>query len=128
MNNLIVNAIKFSPEGSTIKIECRKSANKVLVTISDAGMGIPEEIQNKIFDPFTSARRTGTQGEKPFGLGLYISKQIIEAHEGKIWLESEVGKGTTFFVELPVEEDELKKSPESNPDSYRDLSLEAEKA
>ena len=122
MNNLIVNAIKFSPEGSPIKIECRKWENKVLVTISDAGLGIPDEIQNKIFDPFTSARRTGTQGEKPFGLGLYICKQIIEAHEGKIWLDSEAGKGTTFFVELPVKEGEVKKGPESKV-----LSLETEK-
>jgi signal transduction histidine kinase len=114
VNNLIINAIKFSPEASSIKIECRKSENIALIMISDSGMGIPHEIQSKIFDPFTSARRTGTQGEKPFGLGLYISKQIVEAHQGKIWLESEAGKGTTFFVELPVEEGESEKSAASD--------------
>ncbi|WP_295667117.1 ATP-binding protein [uncultured Mucilaginibacter sp.] len=102
MNNLVVNAIKFSPEGSTIHIESKQIEDKLLISVNDAGLGIPEDIRNKIFDPFTSARRTGTQGEQPFGLGLYISKQIIEAHNGRIWFESEPGKGTTFYVELPV--------------------------
>jgi len=102
INNLVVNAIKFSPEGSPIRIESRKQADKVLITVTDTGLGIAAELQSKIFDPFTSAMRHGTQGEQPFGLGLYISKQIIESHGGKIWLESEPGKGTTFFVELPV--------------------------
>jgi len=102
MNNLIVNAIKFSPEGATIHMESRRLDDKLLISVNDAGLGIPEDIRNKIFDPFTSARRVGTQGEQPFGLGLYISKQIIEAHDGQIWFESEPGNGTTFYVELPV--------------------------
>jgi len=102
MNNLIVNAIKFSPEGAQIHVESRIADNKLLITVNDAGFGIPDDIKNKIFDPFTSARRAGTQGEQPFGLGLYISRQIIEAHNGKIWFESEPGKGTTFYVELPL--------------------------
>jgi signal transduction histidine kinase len=102
MNNLVVNAIKFSPEGSTIHIESKQIEDKLLISVNDAGLGIPDDIRNKIFDPFTSARRTGTQGEQPFGLGLYISKQIIEAHNGRIWFESTPGNGTTFYVELPV--------------------------
>lgn len=102
MNNLIVNAIKFSPEGTTIHMESRKLDDKLLISVNDSGLGIPENIRNQIFDPFTSARRVGTQGEQPFGLGLYISKQIIEAHNGRIWFESEPGNGTTFYVELPV--------------------------
>ncbi|BAU52737.1 tetratricopeptide repeat-containing sensor histidine kinase [Mucilaginibacter gotjawali] len=102
MNNLVVNAIKFSPEGSAIHIESKQIEDKLLISVNDAGLGIPEDIRNKIFDPFTSARRTGTQGEQPFGLGLYISKQIIEDHNGRIWFESVPGKGTTFYVELPV--------------------------
>jgi signal transduction histidine kinase len=104
INNLVVNAIKFSPDGTLIRIESRKQADKVLITVTDTGLGIAADLQSKIFDPFTSAMRPGTQGEQPFGLGLYISKQIIESHGGKIWLESEPGKGTTFFVELPVAE------------------------
>ncbi|MDR3695286.1 ATP-binding protein [Mucilaginibacter sp.] len=102
INNLVINAIKFSPEGSTIHIESKRVDDKLLISVNDAGLGIPEDIRNKIFDPFTSARRMGTQGEQPFGLGLYISKQIIEAHNGRIWFESAPGKGTTFYVELPV--------------------------
>ncbi|MDB5007957.1 MAG: sasA 1 [Mucilaginibacter sp.] len=102
MNNLIVNAIKFSPEDSEIYIESRVLENNVEITVRDNGMGIPTDIQSKIFDPFTTAKRSGTQGEQPFGLGLYISKQIIEAHKGKIWLHSESGKGATFYVELPI--------------------------
>ncbi|HAL83009.1 MAG TPA: hypothetical protein DCO83_12885 [Mucilaginibacter sp.] len=110
INNLVVNAIKFSPEGTPIRIESRKLADKVLITVIDTGLGIAADLQSKIFDPFTSAMRPGTQGEQPFGLGLYISKQIIESHGGKIWLESEPGDGTTFFVELPVAESEKPKA------------------
>lgn len=102
MNNLIVNAIKFSPEGTEIHVDAELLDNKVLITVKDTGLGIPADIQNKIFDPFTIAKRQGTQGEQPFGLGLYISRQIIESHKGSIWLESEPGKGTTFYVELPL--------------------------
>jgi signal transduction histidine kinase len=103
MNNLIVNAIKFSPEGSEININTSLVNNNILIEVKDMGVGIPGDIQNKVFDPFTTAKRAGTQGEQPFGLGLYISKQIIEAHQGKIWFDSENGNGTTFYVELPVE-------------------------
>ncbi len=102
MNNLIVNAIKFSPDGSTIIVESREVEHNILISVKDTGLGIPAEIQDKIFDPFTTARRTGTNGEQPFGLGLYISKQIVDAHKGKIWAESTLGEGTTFYVELPV--------------------------
>ncbi|GAA4321956.1 hypothetical protein GCM10023149_21990 [Mucilaginibacter gynuensis] len=102
INNLVVNAIKFSPEGSEILIDTRLLQKDILIVIKDKGIGIPIAMQSKIFDPFTTARRSGTQGEQPFGLGLYISKQIIEAHHGKIWVESEPGKGTSFYIELPV--------------------------
>ena len=101
INNLIVNAIKFSPEESDILVTARQRQNDVLICIKDAGIGIPIAMQDKVFDPFTPAKRRGTGGEQPFGLGLYISKQIIEAHHGKIGFKSEPGKGTEFFVELP---------------------------
>jgi len=102
MNNLIVNAIKFSPDGSEIAIDTLQLQNGIMITVKDNGVGIPVVMQHKIFDPFTSAKRKGTQGEQPFGLGLYISKQIVEAHNGKIWFESEDGKGTVFYVVLPI--------------------------
>ena len=73
----------------------------MIISIEDHGMGIPKAAAAKLFDPFTPFKRDGTAGERPFGLGLYISKQIVEAHRGKIWYESEEGKGATFFVFLP---------------------------
>lgn len=101
LNNLIVNAIKFSPEGETIIVQTHRKKNDIIISIKDSGLGIPPDVAGRLFDPFTSAKRQGTSGEQPFGLGLYITKQIIEAHEGRIWFESEPGKGTIFFISLP---------------------------
>jgi len=103
LNNLIVNAIKFSPEGAYIYIDAALYGNKLVISVKDNGIGIPPGMHSQLFDPFTSARRKGTGGEQPFGLGLYISKQIIEAHSGKIGFTSEAGAGTIFFIELPAE-------------------------
>jgi signal transduction histidine kinase len=100
LNNLIVNAIKFSSDGADIFVESNRTAEGILISVKDTGIGIPTAIADKLFDPFTNAKRTGTAGEQSFGLGLYISKQIIEAHHGRIWFESEAGKGTTFYVLL----------------------------
>lgn len=102
MNNLITNAIKFSPEGSEINVDARQADKEIIIAVKDTGVGIPANLKSRLFDPFTSARRQGTQGEQPFGLGLYISKQIVEAHHGKIWFESTDGKGAVFYVSLPV--------------------------
>lgn len=102
LSNLIVNAIKFSKLKATVKIKMTIREDKMELSVSDQGIGIPDELKSKIFDPFTKAKRWGTSGEQPFGLGLSISKQIVEAHEGKIWFESEENKGTVFYVELPV--------------------------
>jgi signal transduction histidine kinase len=101
VSNLIANAIKFSPTGGLIRVALQESASRVCITVEDHGIGIPQEIAPKIFDMFTDAKRAGTAGEQPFGLGLAISKQIIEAHGGDIWFESKPGNGTTFYVELP---------------------------
>ena len=101
INNLITNAIKFSPKGEEIRIRYTNDGNKNIIAVKDKGIGIPEDIQSKVFDMFTEAKRKGTAGELPYGLGLSISKQIIDAHNGSIWFESKQGKGTTFFVQLP---------------------------
>ncbi len=102
ISNLIVNAIKFSPTGAVIHVAGIRETDKYIIEVQDNGIGIPENLQGKIFDMFTDAKRPGTSGEKPFGLGLAISRQIVEAHGGKIWLKSEVGAGTTFYVSLPI--------------------------
>lgn len=101
INNLIGNAIKFSPEGSNIHIMTQREISGIVISILDQGIGIPATLQSEIFQPFSPAKRSGTKGEKPFGLGLYISKQIMEAHQGRIWFRSERDLGTEFFIELP---------------------------
>ena len=102
LNNILGNAIKFSPAGSTIFVRMTEEKNFYRIAIRDHGIGIPATSQGQVFEVFTLSRRPGTQGEKSFGLGLSISKQIIEAHGGKIWFESQEGKGTEFVIELPV--------------------------
>ncbi len=102
ISNLIVNAIKFSPTGAAINVVGKKEAENYIIEVQDNGIGIPQDLQGKIFDMFTEAKRPGTSGEKPFGLGLAISRQIVEAHNGKIWVSSEQGVGTTFFVSIPI--------------------------
>lgn len=104
VSNLIVNAIKFSPIGSDIEIMMTKSDHAVLVKISDHGIGIPTDHREKIFDMFTDTKRKGTSGEHSFGIGLAISKQIVEAHHGNIWFESKVDEGSIFYVSLPLAE------------------------
>ncbi len=104
MSNLISNAIKFSPHGTTINIVMEEKPLSILIAVKDNGIGIPPEIAEKLFAMNADVQRQGTDGEKSFGLGLAISKQIIEAHNGSIWFESIPGFGTTFFVELPITE------------------------
>jgi two-component system sensor histidine kinase VicK len=101
ISNLITNAIKFSPVGGTIYVKVAESQNNLEISVKDAGIGIPEKMKDKVFNTFTEAKRPGTLGEKSFGLGLSISKQIIETHNGKIWFESDGKTGTTFFIHLP---------------------------
>ncbi|GGE69869.1 signal transduction histidine kinase [Pedobacter psychrotolerans] len=104
VSNLIVNAIKFSPIGADIEILMIKSDHAVLIKISDKGIGIPIDHREKIFDMFTDTKREGTSGEHSFGIGLAISKQIVEAHHGDIWFESKVDEGSIFYVSLPLDD------------------------
>ncbi len=101
-SNLISNAIKFSPENAVISVSLQTLNHSVCVSVQDNGIGIPEKLQGEIFSLSQKAKRKGTAGEQSFGLGLVISRQIIERHSGKIWFESVVGMGTTFYVELPL--------------------------
>lgn len=102
INNLVNNAVKFSAPGSSIYIETIREEKDALILIRDEGIGIPAENQSTIFS--AGAGRKGTAGETSYGLGLAICKQIIEEHKGSITLESQVGKGTIFFVRLPFQQ------------------------
>ena len=100
LENLLSNAVKFTNLGGQVNISLTKEGPKVLLRISDTGIGIPANMLPSIFNMFTKAGREGTQGETTTGLGLYIVKQIVDMHRGKIWLESQENVGTSFFVEL----------------------------
>ena len=108
IENLFTNAIKYAP-GSPIVVILEQVGENVLITFKDQGPGIDRESLPFIFDRFYRARNektiTGT------GLGLYICKQIIEAHRGKIWAESNSGQGTTFFIELPINSANIPQHP-----------------
>ncbi|EPG72735.1 GHKL domain protein [Leptospira fainei serovar Hurstbridge str. BUT 6] len=101
LENLITNSLKFTDESGKIEINSFEENEKVRLEIKDTGIGIPEKLKQHIFDKYSKARRDGMQGEKPVGLGMSIVKAIVEKHQGKIWLESHEGLGTTFHVCLP---------------------------
>jgi signal transduction histidine kinase len=98
-SNLIGNALKFTPDGGTITLRAEASGNEVHFTVADTGPGIKKEDIGRIFDRFWQARRRDRQGA---GLGLTIVKGIVAAHGGRIWAESDVGKGAVFHFTLPI--------------------------
>ena len=101
-NNLLGNAIKYSPRGGEIRLGGWADAQTATIYVADQGIGIPLDEQNNLFQRFyrvDSSLRRSTQGA---GLGLYLCKSIVEAHGGRIWLRSEPGKGTTVFFTLPL--------------------------
>ena len=102
LNNLISNAIKYSHPNTTIRIEVLKQQDYVVTKVIDQGQGIPENELTHVFKPFQKASTKPTAGEKSTGLGLAIVKKIVEGHRGFIGVESEVGKGSTFFFRLPL--------------------------
>lgn len=106
IDNIISNALKYSPDGGNIRFGFTVQENMLKVMVSDDGMGIPKENVNKIFDRFYRVDRARSRAMGGTGLGLAIAKEMIEAHGGKIWAESEEGVGTTIFFTLPFELDE----------------------
>lgn len=101
MRNLVTNAIKFSNPNSKIDIDIRSSDSSTLFSVSDEGIGIPKFIKEKLFKIDEKVNRNGTNNEPSTGLGLLLCKDMVEKHGGKIWVESEEHKGTTFFFTIP---------------------------
>lgn len=101
IDNLIGNGLKFSNPESPINIAVSKSGNTCIIQITDFGIGIPHHLQQMLFDQFSKAGRPGLRGEKSIGLGLHISKQIIEQHGGSLTVNSKENEGTTFQITLP---------------------------
>ncbi|MCC8423490.1 ATP-binding protein [Mucilaginibacter sp. UR6-11] len=100
VSNLVSNAIKFTEPNGKITVHLEKRSFDFLITVKDSGIGIPVDLQPYIFTKFTHAKRQGTNGERSTGLGMYITRQIIELHGGTISLESTPGLGTTFYIKL----------------------------
>ena len=101
--NLLNNAIKFSPDNSSINVKARRETDDILFEVQDFGRGIPEDKQIKIFETFYQVDSKGDIKFGGVGLGLSISKGIIQAHSGDIWVESTLGKGSIFWFTLPLE-------------------------
>lgn len=101
IQNLITNAIKFTPNNGSIRLNLHTEDDHVVIEVQDTGVGISKENLNEIFTKFSPVRKDGVRGEKSFGLGLSISKKIVELHGGKIDVHSEPGKGATFTIRLP---------------------------
>ncbi|WP_088104584.1 cell wall metabolism sensor histidine kinase WalK [Halalkalibacter urbisdiaboli] len=101
LDNIISNAMKYSPEGGNITVTLLHQGHNVRVSISDEGMGIPRESQSKIFDRFYRVDKARARSVGGTGLGLAIAKEMVHAHGGEIWVESEDGQGTTIYFTLP---------------------------
>jgi signal transduction histidine kinase len=99
--NLLSNAVKFTPEGGRIGIKARQADGSVEISVSDTGIGISSEDQAKIFEEFRQVGSDYSHKIEGTGLGLTLAKKFVELHGGKIWVESEVGKGSTFSFTLP---------------------------
>ncbi len=98
--NLLLNGIKFTENGGTVEVAAREEGNELVISIRDTGIGISPEIQKILFDKTAGYTTRGTANEKGTGLGLILCKEFVEKNGGRIWLESQVGKGSTFFFTI----------------------------
>ncbi|WP_158826880.1 PAS domain-containing protein [Mucilaginibacter lacusdianchii] len=102
ISNLISNAIKYSPKGKQVVVQCQVIENSVQVSVQDDGIGIKEEDKQKLFERYYRVETSNTRHISGFGIGLYLCAEIIERHGGKIWVNSDEGKGSTFTFSLPI--------------------------
>jgi signal transduction histidine kinase len=100
--NLIKNAIEAMPDGGELRLKTRREGDCVQIVVSDTGVGIPEEIQGKIFEPYYTTRNTGS------GLGLTVVYKVVREHGGDLHMDSKPGRGTTFTISIPLPQGERK--------------------
>ncbi|MFN8448341.1 MAG: GAF domain-containing sensor histidine kinase [Anaerolineae bacterium] len=100
--NLVENAIKFTASGGNVTVRARQNNEALMFEVQDTGVGIEKDLQSRVFDRFYRANQKGTEHVSGSGLGLSLVKAVVENHRGKVWLESEPGVGTTFFVSIPI--------------------------
>ena len=102
--NLLGNAVKFTPEGGLIEVLIQDLKDKVKISVKDSGIGIPEEKQSMIFDKFNQVIDDSSKQKNGSGLGLTITKHLIDLHGGEIYVESKVGEGSEFIIILPCKQ------------------------
>ena len=102
ITNLISNAVKYSPKGKVIEVKCELVGKTAQISVKDEGMGVKPQDKEKVFDRYYRVEDTGTKHISGFGIGLYLSAEIIKRHDGEIWLESELDKGSIFYFNLPL--------------------------
>jgi signal transduction histidine kinase len=100
--NLLSNAVKFTPDGGRIEVSARGEKDNVAVAVHDTGIGIAPEDQEVVFEAFRQAGHNYTNKQEGTGLGLALTRKFVELHGGRIWLESEPGKGSTFTFTIPT--------------------------
>jgi len=100
--NLLTNAVKFTPDGGRVEVRARRDEENVIVAVHDTGIGIATEDQGAVFEEFRQVGRHYTNKQEGTGLGLALTRKFVELHGGRIWLESEPGKGSTFTFTIPI--------------------------
>lgn len=104
LDNLLENAVKYSAKGTIVTVNARRNDSEVVISVTDRGQGIPPEELPRLFERAHGIKKRLTPGASGLGLGLNLCKGLVEAHGGRIWAESEFGKGSTFYFALPVKE------------------------
>ena len=106
IDNLVSNAIKFTQPGGSVLIKTEKVADSLKLSVSDNGLGLSEDDIREAFKRGSKLTARPTAGESSTGLGLWIVKKLIEAHNGRVWVKSAMGKGSTFSFEIPIDQPE----------------------
>lgn len=102
ISNLLTNAVKYSPKSKSISVDLKKSGDEIVVSVKDRGVGIARDEKSRIFEKLYQVKANKEKTFPGFGMGLFIAKEIVKRHKGKIWVESEPGRGSTFYFSLPV--------------------------
>src|SRR5262249_16445603 len=102
-SNLLDNAVKYSPDGGPIRVELSVEGTEAVCAVADAGMGMNESTRAQLFERFHRAEAARTRHIRGLGLGLFICREIVTRHGGRIWVETTEGKGSTFYVAVPLQ-------------------------